>query len=153
MQSYILPLLLVAALAGCSKPSVEQPTTAAVAPVARQKAPLPELAKPPTSAQISQSLVTKYDVNHDGAVTTEEVRDTVVGNLLKASKTHESFLNAAEFHSALGDETGKDADIQKTFAKVDTNKDNKLDVKELTDFVWPSISALNQPNNKTNKAQ
>lgn len=110
-------------------------------------APVPVMAprlKPPTPEQILQSLVTKYDVNKDNVVTTDEMLSVTLDGLYRASARHDKTLSQAEFHLALGDRTLQDKAIDKVFTRVDSNHNGILNEAELTAYVWPSIQALNK---------
>jgi hypothetical protein len=153
MKYLVLTLCLGAAvISGCSRHDTVKPapatSTGATAPAGKSqpvKLAVPDTAKPPTQEQISERLTTKFDVNKDGSVSQQEMLSVTVGDLLKHSARKDKTLTSDEFHTALGDKTGKDADISKVFDKVDTNHDKSLSQQEVSEYVWPSIVALNQP--------
>lgn len=151
MTNKLLPGLLVtmAFLTACSdKPS---PTTAAPKQAAPVRVSAPEL-KSPSPAQIRANLVSKYDLNKDKGVTSQEILSVTVFELLKFSNRNDKQLTAGEFHQALGDTEHTDPEIADVFKKVDKDADQKATESELAAYIWTGLqSADGKPAAVTSK--
>lgn len=138
-------------LAGCSNEAQEtsaKPSSIAQAPrTVPKKVVAPEL-KPPTPEQIRSSLVSKYDLNKDKAVTPQEVLSITVYDLMKFSTRNDKTLNQGEFHLALGDTEQKDEEMTAVFKTIDTDKNQFISESEISAYIWPSVQAMAQKTGK-----
>lgn len=138
MTNKLLPgiLVTVACLTACS----DKPSPTSVAP--KQAAPVrvsaPEL-KPPSPAQIRANLVSKYDLNKDKGVTSQEILSVTVFELLKFSNRGDKQLTTGEFHQALGDTEHNDPEIADVFKKIDKDADQKATESELAAYIWAGL--------------
>ena len=150
-------LCAVSVLAACSANSDKNPSATSPSPSASTasapksgagvpvKLPAPAAKAPPTQEEINKKLVERFDAKHDGHVTAQEMLDVTVNNLLRFSSKKDRTLTSADFHTALGDKSGKDKDIEKIFSNIDKDQNKTLDERELAAFAWPSIQSMTAP--------
>lgn len=154
-MAFKIPALSLALVlcAGCtSKNEVQAPVAASAAKPAAHAPVFPDKVPPPpapppktlTQATAQTNLRHQYDQDGDGRVSTREMLNKAVDQLMRFDADKDGFLSSEEFHKGMGDLTLKDEQVGKLFKHIDQNHDNRLDAREVASYAWPGVAAMDK---------